>query len=304
MSAIEDKIFALGVVPVIKIDDPQEALPLGEALIAGSLPVAEITFRTAAARQGIKLLREHSPSMLVGAGTITSVAEAEQALEAGAQFIVSPGYSAAVVSFCQAADVPIFPGVNNATQIQEALAQNLSILKFFPAEASGGIKMLDALVGPFPAVKFMPTGGIGTDNLATYMKKPYVAACGGSWMVKSSLIQNEQWSEISRLSRQALFLAHGFSFAHLELANPAAVENQLLQNLLPADLQSTLRWSPEPRRNRIALSCWNLERSLAYIRSLDLPVDELNVTENSQGKPIEIAMEIKNSDFELIVQQG
>lgn len=304
MSAIVDKIFALGVVPVIKIDHPEEALPLGEALIAGSLPVAEITFRTAAARQGIKLLREHSPSMLVGAGTITSVKEAEEALEAGAQFIVSPGYSAAVVSFCQRAGVPIFPGVNNATQIQEALAQNLSILKFFPAEASGGITMLEALVGPFPTVTFMPTGGIGIDNLATYMKKPYVAACGGSWMVKSSLIQNQQWNEISRLSRQALFLAHGFSFANLELGKQETNESQLLQSLLPTDLQATLSWVQESQRNQIILSCWNLERSLAYLKGLDLPLSEYSVTENSQGKPIKVVFDLKGSDFGLVLREA
>lgn len=304
MRSIGDTIFATGVVPVIKIDHPEEAVPLGEALIAGSLPVAEITFRTAAARKGIELLRKHSPSMLVGAGTITSVTEAQQALESGAQFIVSPGYSADVVSFCQTAGVPIYPGVNNATQIQEAMSQNLSVLKFFPAEASGGVRMLEALIGPFPSVKFMPTGGIGVDNLANYMKKPYVVACGGSWMVKSSLIQGKQWEEISRLCRQALYLTHGFSLSYLELAKEETSENELLRTLFPSDFQVAVRFAKNSEANKIVLNCWNVERSLAYLRSLLSPLNEMVLEKNRQERPIRVELELEKFNYQIVLQQG
>jgi 2-dehydro-3-deoxyphosphogluconate aldolase/(4S)-4-hydroxy-2-oxoglutarate aldolase len=224
MKDMHERIRSIGLVPVIKIDKSEQAAPLAKALIDGGLPVAEITFRTSAGQEGIRIVRNTYPDMLVGAGTITSIESAKRAISAGAQFIVSPGYSKDLVEYCLEQDIPVYPGVSNPSQIQQAMEQGLDVLKFFPAEASGGLAMLDALSGPFPSIRFMPTGGINTENIGSYLRKPYIVACGGSWMVKSDLINQEKWNEITVLTKQAVSAVHGFTFAHIGL-NEASVDD-------------------------------------------------------------------------------
>ncbi len=193
----------LGLVPVVAIDDARDAVKLGEALIAGGLPCAEITFRTAAAEDAIRNMAAAFPDMLVGAGTVISVPQAEQAVNAGAKYIVSPGFDAGVVDWCLAHDVPITPGVMTPTEITMALAKGLEVLKFFPAEAGGGIPMLKAIGGPFVGVKFIPTGGISAGNLADYLRLPMVHACGGSWIVSKKLIADGAFDTITQLVQDA-----------------------------------------------------------------------------------------------------
>lgn len=211
MNSMFEDIFRLGLVPVIKIERPEQALPLGRALIAGGLPIAEVTFRTAAAAEAIRSMCRDCPELLVGAGTVINVELAKTAVEAGARFIVSPGFNPAVIDWCRDHAVPIVPGVNNPSLIEAGLEKGLSVFKFFPAEQSGGLAMLDALTAPFPQIKFMPTGGIGPANMLGYAKRSAVLAIGGSWMVKNELIGAENWEEISRLCRQAVQDLHGFS---------------------------------------------------------------------------------------------
>jgi 2-dehydro-3-deoxyphosphogluconate aldolase/(4S)-4-hydroxy-2-oxoglutarate aldolase len=203
MEKIFEALCQIGVVPVIAIDRADDAVPLARALLAGGIGCAEITFRTAAAAEAIRRLTGEVREMLAGAGTVLTVQQAEQAALAGAQYIVSPGFDAAVVDWCQEHHVPALPGVATPTEINMALARGVKILKFFPAEEFGGVRMLKALYGPYPEVRFIPTGGIRAHNLAEYLALPNVAACGGSWMATSRMIAEGQFEEIARLSTEA-----------------------------------------------------------------------------------------------------
>ncbi|MCA9972419.1 MAG: bifunctional 4-hydroxy-2-oxoglutarate aldolase/2-dehydro-3-deoxy-phosphogluconate aldolase [Anaerolineales bacterium] len=197
-------IGQIGVVPVVAIEEAEKAAALGEALLAGGLPIAEITFRTAAAAAAIRAIADACPDVLVGAGTVLTVAQAEQAAAAGAKFIVTPGFDTAVVDWCLAHDMPITPGVMTPTDINQALAKGLTTLKFFPAEAAGGVKTLKAIAAPYGGVKFVPTGGISAANLADYLRLTAVHACGGSWMVAKSLLAAGDFAQITQLSQEAV----------------------------------------------------------------------------------------------------
>lgn len=193
----------LGIIPIVKIERAEDALPLGKALIAGGLPCAEITFRTGAAAQAIQSLSSACPELMLGAGTVLTIEQAETAVRAGARFIVAPGFDPELVDWCQARDLPVLPGVATASEISAALKKRLKVLKFFPSEMLGGVAMLKALSGPFVDVKFVATGGVSSANLAAYLALPCVHACGGSWMVESKLISGGQFGEITRLAAQA-----------------------------------------------------------------------------------------------------
>ena len=203
MQEILETLGHLGVVPVVKIERADEAVPLGKALIAGGLPCAEITFRTSAAEEAIRRIASELPEVVIGAGTVLSVEQAEKAVAAGARYIVSPGFDPKVVDWCLTHDVAVTPGVATPTEINMALDKGLKILKFFPAEALGGLKTLKALAAPYGDVKFIPTGGINSKNLADYLSLPAVHACGGSWLVTSKLISAGEFAEITRLAEEA-----------------------------------------------------------------------------------------------------
>lgn len=206
MSSITEQLQALKVIPVIALEQAEDIIPLGAALANNGLPVAEITFRSAAAVDAIRLLRQSQPEMLIGAGTVLNREQVIAAKEAGATFIVSPGFNPNTVKACQELDIPIIPGVNNPSTIEAALEMGLTTLKFFPAEASGGSAMIKALLAPYTQVKLMPTGGISTHNINEYLAIPRVVACGGSWMVDKKLIAGKQWEDIGRLTREAVTL--------------------------------------------------------------------------------------------------
>ncbi|WP_429216857.1 bifunctional 4-hydroxy-2-oxoglutarate aldolase/2-dehydro-3-deoxy-phosphogluconate aldolase [Aeromonas veronii] len=209
MLSITEKLQALKIIPVIAIDRAEDILPLGAALAGNGLPVAEITFRSTAAVEAIQLLRSAQPDMLIGAGTVLTREQVFAAKAAGASFIVSPGFNPDTVQACQEANIPIIPGVNNPTAIEAALAMGLTTLKFFPAEASGGVAMIKALLAPYNQIKLMPTGGIGPKNIKEYLSIPGVIACGGSWMVDKALIKNKDWKEVASLTRSAMELLEG-----------------------------------------------------------------------------------------------
>lgn len=204
MKNILESISKIGIVPVITIDDIEKAVPLAKALVAGGIPCAEITFRTAQAAQAIREITAAVPEIIVGAGTVISIDLAKQAVAAGAQFIVAPGFNSEVVDWCIHHDIPVIPGVNNPTGVEAGISKGLSFLKFFPAEVSGGLAMLEALSGPYPGVLFMPTGGIGPENMQSYMERKNVFAVGGSWMVRKDLIARGDWDTITTISREAL----------------------------------------------------------------------------------------------------
>ncbi len=204
MSDITQKIGEIGIIPVVAIDDAATAVSLGQALLDGGLPCAEITFRTAAAADAIQKMSVAHPDILVGAGTVLTIEQAKAAKASGARFIVTPGFDAAVVDWCLANGMPITPGVMTPTDINQALTKGLNILKFFPAEAAGGVKALKAIGGPYVGVKFIPTGGINVNNLADYRSLPMVHACGGSFMVEKKLIAAGEFDRIRELAETAV----------------------------------------------------------------------------------------------------
>jgi 2-dehydro-3-deoxyphosphogluconate aldolase/(4S)-4-hydroxy-2-oxoglutarate aldolase len=206
MQGILDALGDLGLVPVVKIERAEDAVDLGRALLAGGLPCAEITFRTEAAEDAIRRISSSLPEILVGAGTVLSVDQADRAVSAGAQFIVSPGFNQKLVGWCLENEIPVTPGVLTPTEIEMALDRGLKILQFFPAEAMGGIATLKAIGAPYGDVKFVPTGGINQNNLADYLAQPNVHCCGGSWMVKASLISASRFDDITKLTRDAVSL--------------------------------------------------------------------------------------------------
>ncbi|MBQ1405764.1 MAG: bifunctional 4-hydroxy-2-oxoglutarate aldolase/2-dehydro-3-deoxy-phosphogluconate aldolase [Oscillospiraceae bacterium] len=204
MNAFNQKISEIGVVPVIKLNHPErDAADLGRALCAGGVPVAEITFRAAGADIAIKLMKEANPDMIVGAGTVTRTEQIDAVIAAGGEFIVTPGFDPELVQYAQEKSIPIFPGCTTASEYHQALKYNLEVIKFFPAEQSGGLAKIKALSAPFPMFHVMPTGGISLKNLKEYLSSPVIAACGGSYMVTADLIDNQKWDEITELCKKS-----------------------------------------------------------------------------------------------------
>ena len=208
MSVLE-KIKQYQLLPVIKLDHSEDARPLAEALCAGGLPAAEITFRTDAASGSIRSMRTSFPQMLVGAGSISNVSQAQQAEDAGAQFLVSAGINRKVIEFAIDHRLPIFPGICTPTELMTLMEYELPVAKFFPAEQFGGLNTIKALSAPFPSMRFMPTGGINPQNIMTYLSNEKVIACGGSWMVKDALIRNGDFQKIQMLTQEAVTLMKG-----------------------------------------------------------------------------------------------
>ena len=204
MNPMNEAISKIGVVPVIKLSNPErDAAPLAKALCAGGVPVAEVTFRAAGADRAIRLMREACPEMIVGAGTVTAREHIDATIAAGGQFIVTPGFDPELVAYAQEKNIPIYPGCTTPTDYHAALKFGLELLKFFPAEQSGGLAKIKAMSAPFPQFKVMPTGGISLRNLGEYLKAPVIAACGGSYMVTADLIENQKWDEITELCRKS-----------------------------------------------------------------------------------------------------
>ena len=215
MNELYKKISNLGIIPVVKIEDSKDALNLGKALIKGGLPVAEITFRTNAAEESIKILTEKLPDLLLGAGTVLTVENVKKAVAAGAKFIVSPGFNPKIVDYCLENDIIVIPGVTNPSLIEQAIERGLEVVKFFPAEVSGGLKAIKAMAAAYNGIKFMPTGGINKSNITEYLNYDRILACGGSWMVKAEMIAAGEFEKIADLSREAVEIALGFEVLHI-----------------------------------------------------------------------------------------
>lgn len=208
---LAERIKQPGIIPVVSIPESRLAEPLAESLIAGGLPCAEITFRTAAAVESLAAIARRFPEMLLGAGTVLTTGQVDQALDAGARFIVSPGTNPRVVEYCLARGVTIFPGVCTPTEVEAALALGVDVLKFFPAEPMGGTKYLQAICAPYRQVRFIPTGGIDIANIGSYLRLPQVVACGGSWMVRPELMLAGRFDEIRDLTAAAVALVSGLA---------------------------------------------------------------------------------------------
>ena len=215
MNEVLSKIQMMGIVPVIKLDHARDAVPLAKALCDGGLPCAEVTFRTVAAEESIRLMREAFPDMLIGAGTVLTTEQVDLAVKAGASFIVSPGLNPKVVSYCVERGIPITPGCSTPSDIEAAIELGLDVVKFFPAEAAGGLAMIKAMAAPYVNMKFMPTGGINASNLISYLDFPKIIACGGSWMVKDDLVKAGDFGKITELTKEAVTMMLGFKLSHV-----------------------------------------------------------------------------------------
>ena len=204
MNEVLEKIQEIGIVPVVVLDDAKDAAPLAKALCEGGLPCAEVTFRTAAAEESIRIMSEQFPEMLVGAGTVLTTEQVDRAVAAGAKFIVSPGMNPRIVKYCVEKGILITPGCANPSDIEQALENGLDVVKFFPAEPAGGLKMIKAMAAPYVGVKFMPTGGINQNNVKDYLAYDRILACGGSWMVKGDLVAAGEFDKIKELAAEAV----------------------------------------------------------------------------------------------------
>ena len=204
MGSVLEELAGYGVVPVVVLNRAEDARPLAEALCRGGLKCAEVTFRTDAAEESIKIMSESFPEMLVGAGTVLTTEQVDRAVTAGAKFIVSPGFDPEVVDYCIDKNIPVVPGTITPSEVAQGVKRGLKLLKFFPAEQAGGLAMIKAMAAPYTMVKFMPTGGINAKNLPVYLACDKIAACGGSWMVKASLVDNKEYDRIEEMTREAV----------------------------------------------------------------------------------------------------
>lgn len=202
MKDITERFEKLGVVPVVVLEDTKDAVPLATALVEGGLPCAEVTFRTKAAAESIRLMTEQFPEMLVGAGTVLTIEQVDDAVRAGAKFIVSPGFDAEIVGYCLKNEIPVFPGCISPSEVAQAVKRGLKIVKFFPAEPAGGISMIKAMAAPYTGIKFMPTGGINAKNLENYLSCDKIICCGGSWMVKGDFVKAGEFDKIRELTAE------------------------------------------------------------------------------------------------------
>ena len=311
------RIGELGIVPVVKIEKAEDALPLGRALIDGDLPLAEITFRTSAAEESIKSLTRELPELLVGAGTVLTAEQAKKAISAGAKFIISPGFNPKVVDYCIENDIPVTPGINNPTQIEMALERGIKVVKFFPAEASGGLAMLKSMSAPYAGIKFIPTGGINQNNLSSYLSYNKVHACGGSWMVKPELISSGNFDEITRLTKEAVSTMLGFEFAHLgineESKDKALNSANLLSDFFNFPLkEGTTSYFAGPafeimknrylgKHGHIAIATHDIYRTIAYLKTKGISVlSETAKEKDGKLKAIYIDQEVSGFAIHLL----
>ena len=232
MNAVLEQISKIGIVPVVKIDNAADALPLAKALCAGGLPCAEVTFRTSAAAEAIKIMTDNFPSMCVGAGTVLNAEQVDAAVAAGAKFIVSPGLNPRTVKYCVEKNIPITPGTSSPSDIEQAIELGLDVVKFFPAEAAGGLKMIKSMAAPYTKMHFMPTGGINADNLKSYLDFNKIVCCGGSWMVKKDMVTAGDFEGIKNLTKQAVDTMLGFEVRHVGVNLASADEADELADTL------------------------------------------------------------------------
>lgn len=302
MNSVMNELYSIGLIPVIKIENAEDAVPLAKALIDGGLPAAEITFRTASAAEAIKNITEAYPDMLVGAGTVLTTEQVDRAIEAGAKFLVSPGLNPKVTSYALSKGVPMLPGCSNPSDVEAALELGLSTVKFFPAEAAGGLKMLKAMAAPYGQLKFMPTGGISADNLLEYLKFGKIVACGGSFMVKDDLVKAKNWDEITALTRNAVKVMLGLEFTHMGINSEnkdEAVHGAKLFELMfgltnretskstfAGDAFEFMHSKGPGKCGHIGIRTNFVDRAIAYFKRMGFEFDESSITyDDKTGKP-------------------
>ena len=302
MSDMMKELYSIGLIPVIKIENAEDAVPLAKALIDGGLPAAEITFRTACAAEAIKNITDAYPEMLVGAGTVLTTEQVDAAIAAGSKFLVSPGLNPKVTAYALSKGVPMLPGCANPSDVEAALELGLTTVKFFPAEAAGGLKMLKAMAAPYGQLTFMPTGGINANNLLDYLKFNKIVACGGSFMVADDLVRDKKWDEITALTKNAVKVMLGLEFVHMGINNEnkeEAEKGAKLFNLLfgmPLRETSKSTFAGEQlelmhgkgpgTHGHIGIRTNFVDRAISYFTRMGFEFDESSITyDDKSGKP-------------------
>ena len=313
------ELYSIGLIPVIKIENADDAVPLAKALIDGGLPAAEITFRTKCAAEAIKNITEAYPEMLVGAGTVLTTEQVDAAIAAGSKFLVSPGLNPKVTAYALSKGIPMLPGCSNPSDVEAALELGLSTVKFFPAEAAGGLKMLKAMAAPYGQLNFMPTGGINAENLLEYLKFDKIVACGGSFMVKDELVREKKWDEITALTKDAVTKMLGFEFAHVGINNENREEAErgakLLSLVFGMPIRETsksvfagefeMMYSKGPGKcGHIGIKTNFLDRAMAFLKRMGMELDESTIVYNEKnGKPKFVYLKDEICGFAIHVMQ-
>jgi 2-dehydro-3-deoxyphosphogluconate aldolase/(4S)-4-hydroxy-2-oxoglutarate aldolase len=319
MHDVLEALGRIGIVPVIKIDDAAQAVPLAKALAAGGIPCAELTFRTKAGEEAVRRISRDAPEILAGAGTVLSVEQVDRAVDAGARFIVSPGFNPKVVSHCIARGVPVIPGCSNPSDMERALELGLEAVKFFPAEQAGGLDYIKAAAAPYSTLMFMPTGGINAANIASYIAYEKILACGGSWMVSPALINAGDFDRITALCREAVLAVLGLSAAHLginagspeEAAKAARFFGALFGfavkdgagSVFASEAVEIMKSQGRGTHGHIGISTNTLPRAVAYFERMGAAFDSASMKNDASGKPIAVYFKDEIAGFAVHLVQ-
>jgi 2-dehydro-3-deoxyphosphogluconate aldolase/(4S)-4-hydroxy-2-oxoglutarate aldolase len=299
MHKVLEELGKIGIVPVIKIDDVEKAVPLAKALAAGGIPCAELTFRTAQGEEAIRRIAKEVPGVLLGAGTVLTTEQVDRAIDAGAQFIVSPGLNPKVAAYCVKKEIPVTPGCANPSDIEQALELGLDVVKFFPAEQAGGLDYIKAIAAPYPNLKFMPTGGINAGNIAKYAGYEKILACGGSWMAGADLINSGDFEKITALSREAVMSLLTLHTAHIGInaggedaaKNAAALFGSLFgfaakegaSSIFAGDNIEVVKQSAPGTHGHIAIGTNSITRAVAYFERNGIAFDSASAKTDTKG---------------------
>lgn len=293
MNEVLEKIQRIGIVPVVALSDAKDAAPLAKALCEGGLPCAEVTFRTEAAKESIRIMSREFPDMLIGAGTVLTTEQADQAVEAGARFIVSPGLNVKVVKHCVEKGIPVTPGTANPSDVEQAIEMGLEVVKFFPAEAAGGLNMIKSMAAPYTKMRFMPTGGINASNVNNYLAFPKILACGGSWMVKGELIEAGRFDEITRLTKEAVQTMLGLEIRRIQFPGErSGAETEETAKVLEDFL------GLGKGQGEIVIAANHLFRAKGYLELRGLEFDE-NSAEYGDGRLVSTALKEQIAGYEV-----
>ena len=299
LKRINKKIHDIGIVPVIALENVEDAAPLARALCNGGLPVAEVTYRTAAAHDAMIEMRKACPEMIIGAGTVLTTEQVDSAIDAGAEFIVSPGTNPVTIKYCQEKGIPIFPGTANGADIETAMSFGLKVVKFFPAEPLGGLKMIKALAAPYNTMKFMPTGGVNEGNVNSYLNDPVIVACGGTWMIDKKAIAEKNFDRIEELTRGAVNTMLGIKIKHIgineENGNGLELAKQFARFFGGKVRETSKGWfgselvevmnedKKKGTHGHIAVGVNNVDRAKRYFEAQGYEFDEDSATYDEKG---------------------
>ena len=319
MEKILQRIYEIGIIPVIAIEDAEQAVPLAKALVAGGLPAAEVTFRTAAGEEAIRRIAKEVPEMLVGAGTVLTKDQADRAMAAGAQFIVSPGFNPEITKYVIEKGGLMMPGTATPGEMEQAMSMGLDVVKFFPAEQNGGVAKLKALAGPYTSLRWMPTGGVNTKNLMDYLSFNKIIACGGTWMVKKELINGQKWDEITAICQEAVKTMLGFELKHIGINCADAAEAEKTAKLFCAAFGfeykagnssdfagSAVECMKAPylgKLGHIAIGTNSVDRAMAYLKGKGFQFNEDSRKTDGKGKTKAIYLQDEFGGFAVHLVQ-